>query len=69
MYDDLRKISDQPDEQEIADIDEYEEYVVEEKMFGLTALQRLILAVLLLAAVVMMAAMVLLITERIWLFG
>lgn len=69
MYDDLRRISDQPEEDEIADIDEYEEYVVEEKMFGLTALQRLILAVLLLAAVIMMGTMLLLVTERVWLFG
>lgn len=69
MYDDLRKASDDPVEDEIVDIDEYEEYVVEEKMFGLSALQRLILAVLFLAAVVMMGAMLLLITERIWLFG
>lgn len=69
MYDDLRKATDQPVEDEIVDIDEYEEYVVEETMFGLTALQRLILAVLFLAAVVMMSAMLLLITERIWLFG
>lgn len=69
MYDDLRRSTDQPIEDEIVDLDEYEEYVVEEKLFGLTAVQRLVLAVLFLAAVVMMGAMLLLITERVWLFG
>lgn len=69
MYDDLRKISDRSDEEEITEVEDYEEYVVEERLFGLTALQRLILAVLFLAVVVMMGAILLLVTERVWLFG
>lgn len=68
MYDDLRSLQD-PSQFDEGDYEDYEEELPERPIFGLSAIQRLILSVLLLGAVTMMGLMCLLVFERVWLFG
>jgi hypothetical protein len=66
MYDDLRNMSDGEDYLEEQDV--YEEYIPQTTVFGMTAGQRLLIAVLLLATVIVMGLMALLVTTKVWIF-
>jgi hypothetical protein len=69
MYDDLRNISDSADYFEEDDpFDELRERAPQTRVFGMTAGQRLLIAILLLATIIVMGAMALLVTSRVWLF-
>ena len=72
MFDDLRDLTDGSDstEQPPVDYDSYEIKTAgpEPRIFGMTAVQRFIVSVMLLAATIMMSLMCLLVTGKLWLF-
>ena len=69
MYDDLRNLSEGEDYFEEDDpFESLDEYIPESRLFGMTASQRLLIAILLLATVLVMGAMALLVTSKVWIF-
>lgn len=68
MFDDLRDLSGEPVTYEDFDYEE-KPRGPERRIFGMTAVQRFILSLMLLVTVVVLGSMCLLVTERVWLLG